>query len=414
MTTATAPHPTVDTPAAPSRPRLVSRALLLVLVADFGALMSFYLLISVVPMYTASMGSAGGDAGTATAALMLSSLITELAAPRLIARFGYRLVLAAGLLLLGAPALMLTATTSMTAIMVGCALRGLGFGIMVVAAGALVATVVPAERRGEGLGLYGAVVTLPGVIALPLGIWLAGHAGYPAAFVAAAVAALAGLAVLPGLPGRTPRSARSARPARPAQQPVGILAGLRTPAVLRPAIVFSATTMAGGIVVAFLPLAVDASGDLATLALLAQAATATLSRWLAGRHSDRHGSAALLVPGLVAATVGMLALVLIDSPVAVVLGMLIFGAGFGATQNATLAMMLDRVPPSGYGTANAVWNIAYDAPYGLGAAGFGALAAHTGYPAGFGLTAALMLTALAPARRARAQAARGKEVAVKI
>jgi len=38
---------------------------------------------------------------------------------------------------------------------------------------------------------------------------------------------------------------------------------------------------------------------------------------------------------------------------------------------------------------------------GLGAAGFGAVAAQAGYPASFALTAALMLAALAPALRDR-------------
>jgi len=63
--------------------------------------------------------------------------------------------------------------------------------------------------------------------------------------------------------------------------------------------------------------------------------------------------------------------------------------------------MYARVPESGYGTVSALWNLAYDAGMGLGAAGFGAVAAQTGYPASFALTAALMLAALAPALRDR-------------
>ena len=44
-------------------------------------------------------------------------------------------------------------------------------------AAALTAVLLPPERRGEGLGLYGIVATVPGVIALPSGVWLAGHLG---------------------------------------------------------------------------------------------------------------------------------------------------------------------------------------------------------------------------------------------
>src|SRR5439155_16422884 len=132
---------------------------------------------------------------------------------------------------------------------------------------------------------------------------------------------------------------------------------------------------------------------LAAPALLAQAAAATVARWWAGRHGDRHGSAALLVPATLAAAAGLLTLALTSSPALVVAGMVVFGAGFGVAQNASLALMLDRAPPSGHGTASALWNGAYDAGLGLGAAGFGLVAARTGYPAAFTLGAAVVLAA---------------------
>jgi predicted MFS family arabinose efflux permease len=44
---------------------------------------------------------------------------------------------------------------------------------------------------------------------------------------------------------------------------------------------------------------------------------------------------------------------------------------------------------------SAIWNLAFDAGIGVGAFGFGVVAARTGYPAAFALTAALMLAGLA-------------------
>jgi len=48
-----------------------------------------------------------------------------------------------------------------------------------------------------------------------------------------------------------------------------------------------------------------------------------------------------------------------------------------------------------------MYNLAYDAGMGLGAAGFGAVAVRIGYPAAFLLTGAVMLAALVPAWRNR-------------
>jgi MFS family permease len=391
MSTATLSLPA---PAIP-RPRLVSGPLLRVLVADFGGLTSFYLLLSVVARYATT----AGGAGLATGALMLSTAAAEFLTPRLVARFGYRLVLAAGLVLLGAPALALPLSAGLPMIVGVSLLRGIGLAIIFVVCGALSAEFIPAERRGEGIGVLGVVAGLPAVFGLPLGLWLVPHVGYPVVFAAGALAALAGLAVLPGLPGRRPDVG-----AEDVDAPVGMVAGLRTPALRRPSIVFAGTAMAGGVVATFLPAALPAaSAGLAAVALLVQAAAATVSRWWAGRHGDRHGAARLLVPGVLVAAAGMLVLIVVASPVAVLVGMVLFGTGFGVVQNASMAMMFERVSPAGYGTASALWNLAYDGGFGLGAAGFGLVAGQTGYPVGFAITAAVMLAFLVgPAARDRA------------
>ena len=350
-----------------------------------GASASFYLLLSTVPEYARAAGASAGTAGLTTTALTLSSVAAYLVAPRLIARYGYRPVLAVGLAALGAPALVLAAPSgigaSLAVIMTVCAVRGVGFAVTCVAGYALTVSLIPPQRRGEGLGLVGVVSGVPAVTCLPLGVWLAAHVGYRPVFVAGGLAALAGLASVPWLP----------RPGRAAGPSTGILAALRTPALNRPALTFSAAAMAVGIVVTFLPLAMaKTSADVAALALLVQAATAIGGRWLAGRYGDRRGPAVLLAPGVLVAAAGLAALSLTAVPALVIAGAAVFGAGFGVTQNASLTIMYDRVPESGYSAVSALWNLAYDGGMGVGAAGFGVLAVRTGYPAAFALTAAVL------------------------
>jgi hypothetical protein len=95
----------------------------------------------------------------------------------------------------------------------------------------------------------------------------------------------------------------------------------------------------------------------------------------------------------------------LTSPAAVIAGMCLFGTGFGISQNATFALMIDRMPAPVVGTASALWNLAYDGGYGAGPAVFGLFVGHTGYPAAFALTGALMLVAVPSARRERSAAA---------
>lgn len=377
---------------AADRPRLLTAPLVLLFVATFGAMTSFQLLLPVVPLYAEATGAGQIGAGATTAALLATTVAAELVTPWLTARYGPRAVFAAGLVLLGAPALALPAAPDLVAVLTVCLVRGVGFGILVVLASVLVAELVPAERRGEGLGLHGVAIGLPGIAALPFGVYLVDLVGYPPVFLAGGVAALAGLAAVPGLPGRRHRSGPPGG---------GLRSVLRAPALWRPALVFAASAVAGGIVVTFLPLALPGSGGaLAAAALLGYAVAATGFRWWAGRYGDRHGPARLILPGLLLAATGMLLLVLVADPVALLVAMPLFGAGFGISQNASLALMFNRVAAQEYGSASALWNIAYDAGMGLGAMGFGAAVGLTGYPLGFLLTGALMLLALPLARRA--------------
>ncbi|MGW6396485.1 hypothetical protein ACWFR1_39710 [Streptomyces sp. NPDC055103] len=114
------------------------------------------MLLSVVPLHAASRGGSGA-AGLATGALMPATVGGGLATPQFVARFGYRRALATGLVLLGAPTLVLTASGSTMWITAVCVVRGMGFALTVVAGGTLTASLIPPERRGDGLAVVAIV-----------------------------------------------------------------------------------------------------------------------------------------------------------------------------------------------------------------------------------------------------------------
>ncbi len=77
----------------------------------------------------------------------------------------------------------------------------------------------------------------------------------------------------------------------------------------------------------------------------------------------------------------------------VVLGMMLFGIGFGAVQSVTLTTMLDRAPRETFGVISTVWNAAYDAGWGLGGVALGLLVSTWGYASSF-LASALLILAV--------------------
>ncbi|MBV9795311.1 MAG: MFS transporter [Actinobacteria bacterium] len=399
MSTVT-PAPPAPAPVAPARPatsgRLLSLPLGLAFVAEFTSLTSFFLLLSVMPMLAAAAGIGSSGAGLTTGSLLLGTVVAEAAAAAGIRWLGYRTMIAAGAVLLGLPALILLARQPEAVMLAVSFVRGLGFGLCGVATGALTASLLPPDRRGEGLGLLGLVSGVPAVAALPAGVWLAGHHLVTTAALLAAITGLVPLAVIRWLPGRDPAaSGTPGTPGRPARGPA-----------LRLALIFAACTIAAGVLDSFLPLAHGITNSLASAALLVQAIVATLSRWQAGRFGDRHGHARLLIPALIAAALGLAAMIGLASPVLVFASMVLFGAGFGVMESASFALLLDKLPEA---RASALWNFAYDAGYGAGPAVFGLLAAHTGYPPAFALTGVLVLVAVPAAVRERPPARRARK-----
>lgn len=395
MTMSTEPIPASASDSG-QRARILDGPLTFAFAAAFAALTSFYLLLAVLPRYAA----ASGLGGSVTAVLLAGTIAAELTGTRVTRRLGHRAALGIGAILMGLPTLVLLmpdarGIAAIGAVAIAC---GYGFGLATVTASALVARLIPPDRLGEGLGLDGIVECAPAIVALPAGLWLAAHLGTSTVVVLAAVVALAPLITLPKL--SAPASAPTSASGTVDEEKLGgLLAAIRRGGQLGPFLIFASTTTASGTVATLLPLATGVSGGVAAVALLLEALTAMVGRLWAGRYGDRHGHSGMLTPALAAAALGMACLLGLDTPAAVVVGMCVFGAGFGIVQNATFALMIGRAPASDPDSPSALWNLSYDAGFGAGPAVFGLLATHGGFAVAFAL-AAMPIVAVMPIARA--------------
>jgi len=372
---------------APEREALLTRPVILLTLIAFAALFGFQLLLSVVPLYADEAGGGSSGAGLATTAFMLSTVLTQIQMPRILERYGYRRALAAGLLFLGVPALFYEYAMTLVPILAVTLVRGVGFGVVTVVFAALIVELAPPHRRGEALGLLGVAITLPTIFCNALGLWLAGRFGFGVVFLIGGFAPLLGLGMIPWI-----RYASQATE-EGEQSRAGFFAGLGRAHLRRIFLLFAATTMAAGVVITFLPLAVPGPGVFsAASALLVVGITSTASRWWAGRFGDRRDPRLLLAPGLLACAIGMVCLPL--GGVILLFGAVLFGAGFGLLQNATLILMMGRVSKSEYGLGSTLWNAAFDAGTGIGAFSFGFVISAVGFSWSFSICSALLASAL--------------------
>lgn len=364
---------------------LVSGPIVLLALATVANIVGFQLLLSVVPLYAEATGGGAAGAGLATAAFMLSTVLTQIKMPALLGRFGYRNVLVAGVLFLGLPAFAYLVEVGPAWVLAVTLARGVGFGIVTVVFVALIVDLAPAGRRGEAFGLLGVAMTFPTIFCNPLGLWLVDTSGFGVVFVLGGLFPLLGLFAV----ARTDMGPVE----RPEGGGAGFLDGLRRGPLLRLLLIFATATSASGVMVTFLPLAIPASGVFSPAsALLAFGVASTFSRLWAGRFGDRRDPHVLLAPGLFAAACGMAALP--QGGPATLAGALLFGAGAGVLQNATLMLTMDRVAEDERGLGSTLWNVSFDAGTGAGALLFGFIVGTSGYAFAFYISALVLLAAI--------------------
>ncbi len=355
----------------------MNRSLALVYVVSFCGLVTFNLMLGVTPIFAVQSGHGALGGALSTAVFMFATVAAELVTTRVMKAIGGQRTLAIGVALLCLPVFALLLSASLPLILAVSVVRGFGFAFVVISGAAMVAALAPDGKRGEGIGLYGVIIGLPTIFALPFGVALVDHIGFVPLFIIGGSLGLVGvLAAIARLPNTHPADAH------------GLLQALRHVGILRIAVVFCAATLASGLLVTYLSIG-SFSTATAAVALLALQLSSTVSRWLAGRFADRRDARLLLVPAL-GVIVAAILLVLL-APHLVIVGTALFGLSFGVLQNASLHVMFETTGPSGYGAVSAIWNIAYDTGLGVGALGFGLLGAD--YALGF--SAALVAAAIA-------------------
>jgi predicted MFS family arabinose efflux permease len=354
---------------------------------------SYAIEMTTAPLWAARGGASPTQAGLVTGLLMLATVCAQMTVPAQIDRIGLNGAMAVGLVFLGGGSLLYLASDALAPVLVVSALRGLGFATLTVGCSTALARLAPPNRLGEATGIYGLFVALPNVLGLPAGVWIAEHVGFPVVFGIGALPLLAIPVALRTLQG----AGGEARAAGYDRALLRHLAG--------PCLTLFVVTIAGGALMTFVPLT-PGLGSWVSLSLLVFGVTGALGRWRVGTLVDRVGPDRLAVPFLAITMLGMLCVAAAahwsGAAWLLVVGGLVAGVGYGATQNSTLVAAMSRVPRHQQPSASALWNGGFDLGTGVGGAAAGALIGATGFGTGYAASAALILL-MAVALTVRAQ-----------
>jgi predicted MFS family arabinose efflux permease len=371
-------------------PLVRSVAMRQLMLLTFFAFASFFLTLSALPSWAVRGGAGVAVAGTVTTAMLGCTVAVQGLVPAAVRRAGTARVLLLGLVSLGAPSPLYLVSRDLRWLVLASVLRGAGFAVVTVLGATLAAQVAPASRRGEAIGLYGLAIAIPNLVAVPVGValTLSGHFAW---------VAFGGLSPLLAIPIAAPLARRAG--ALAPRQPGGRVPRREVAGIVLPSVMLLVVTLTGGGLFTFLPITLP-HGSLAAVALAVFGMSSAVVRWVAGLTADRVGTRILLpasgtaaVLGLAGIAGGLLAAGRVESA-AVVLAAVVYGAGYGATQNLTLLEAFARTER--HGTASAVWNACFDSGTALGAFTVGLVAATgVGVPGAY-LAGAVLIAATLP------------------
>ena len=362
-----------DDPSMPAEPPLVTRPFVLICLATLFFYLSFYLILPVMPLYVSSLGGTPIQLGLIIGLFSVMAMVVRPPAGWIIDTRGSRKVLVAGMVIFLLASLGYVLVRSVDGILGLRVFHGLGMGLFPTAATVIVAELAPLARRGEAMGWFG-IANSAGLIVGPvLGPALAGGIGYPALFLLAAGVALLGCVCLLLTPG----------PRRPASGGRGLpsLRELYSRNALLPSAILLCLYIPYGIMVAFIPvIAVGRGLSNPGLFYAVYAGAVLLVRAQAGRLSDQYGRAAVILPGMLLASVAYLVLGLTSGVSGVLVGGAVYGLAFGSVQPALMALTADRVRPAERGKAMGTFYFAWELGITIGSTGAGLLLSLMDFP----------------------------------
>jgi MFS family permease len=360
-----------------SEPKLWTKDFIVVSSINFFLALVFYLLIVTIAVYAVDEFDAStSQAGLVTGIFIIGTLIGRLFIGRFIDSIGRKRTLFIGLLFFTLTTLLYFVNYGITFLLINRFIHGIALGIASTATGTIVAQIIPATRKGEGIGYYSMSATLATAFGPFIGLYMSQHTSFQMIFsfcLALGVISLitAFFLYVPALPVSTKTSEikgfKLSNYIELKALPIAVI-------TLVVAFCYSSVLS----YINFYAIEIDLVNT-ASFFFVVYAIAVLVSRPFTGRLMDHKGANFIMYPALVIFGAGMLLLSTADKSSTLLVAGILIGLGFGNMQSTTQAVAVKLTPPHRMGLATSTFFIFLDAGLGFGPYLLGFIIPLTGY-----------------------------------
>ncbi|MBF0753025.1 MULTISPECIES: MFS transporter [Jeotgalicoccus] len=386
--------------------RIWTKDFIIIVIANFFIFTSFQMTLPTLPLYVQEIGSNETWVGIIVGIFTFSALLIRPFGGKLLDTTGRAPVFLIGLAILVLSLYSLAISTTILILVIVRIVQGVGWGLSNTASGTIASDLVPKDRRGEGLGFFGLSGNLALAIGPALGLFLVDHIEFSTLFIICGSLTLIALVLALNVRYVKPEPLTDSEIQEDADtaERFNFIEKRALPAS---ALLFFITFTFGGIAT-FLPAYTFQQGfqsHYIQIYFVLYALALVTTRFFAGRIYDRRGLPIVFIPGIILIISGLTLLAILNSPVYLFAGAILYGLGFGTVQPALQASAINSTPIRKRGMANATYFSAFDLGVGLGAITFGLVAQYADYSsiywisAGSGVLSLLLFFILKSTRR---------------
>lgn len=330
------------------------------------------MLLPTMPIHLIHSGADKIFVGVVTGIVTLAAVLIRPFTDYALAVISKRFIVTLGLALFALAAIGYTVSLNLIWIMVVSALLGIGWGIMTVTLGSIVADLIPPDRQGQGIGTYVVFQFISLALGPIAGQWLIQAYGSNTLFIATIIVVLISLILSQLITFR--------RVSHSTGQKASIGSGLFERSSLFPAFLMLLFTISYGGILSFISLfGQDLSINNIGWFFLLNNIAAIMVRPVTGKLFDTKGHALILIPGILIGIASLLVLSFSTGIVGMIIAAVLYGISFGAVQPTVMAWTLKRAAPEKRGAANSMFFMGTDVGITIGAVLLGIVANTTGY-----------------------------------
>ncbi|PLR67740.1 MFS transporter [Bacillus sp. UMB0893] len=344
---------------------------------NFFLTLIFYLLMVTIAVFAVDEYSAStSEAGLVTGIFIIGALIGRLFIGRLIVSYSRKKILYTGLILFTLTTAFYFFEFGLGFLLFNRLVHGITLGMASTATGTIVAQIIPASRKGEGIGYYSMSATLATAIGPFIGLYLSQHASFQTIFTFCVALGVISLIIafflyVPPLDGSVKKTeVRGFK-----------LSNFVEPRALPIAFITLAVAFCYSSVLSFINFyAMDIHlVSTASFFFIVYAAAVLASRPFTGRLMDKKGANFIMYPAFLLFGAGMFLLSTASTSFVFLLSGVLIGLGFGNMQSTTQAIAVKLTPPHRMGLATSTFFIFLDAGLGFGPYLLGFVIPVTGY-----------------------------------